>query len=246
MLKLVLLLVALLSSTAWAFRKHHGKNDVGTSKFGVDDDDTDASDVAGRVAFNKANQLRELLQSKVHRATHLCPYWPRSEYIACYNMCVRCALNLLATGELADHVKLSPAQCVTTGTFGTAAANAQVSENLIWKYFINHEKDVKKICKPGDDVCKNNVECQIMHEVAQVYPNTVTLVNCPKTITLDSHIGDWLPDHNPHDRALFPNPNVNQTTGELFAEDDDNSDDDDDVDKRRKLRHRLRHHHRNN
>merc|ERR1719378_127036 len=78
-----------------------------SSSSSSDDDDSDNSDVAGRIAHNKSNNLRELIDRKLHRAQKLCPYWPRRAYAQCTEDIVRCLLvRMSEEGELSDHLDL--------------------------------------------------------------------------------------------------------------------------------------------
>merc|ERR1712146_390882 len=151
-----------------------------TGNYGVDDDDTDNSDVAGRIAHNKSNNLRELIDRKLRRAQKLCPYWPRRDYAQCTEDIVRCLLvRMSEEGELSDHLDLRGGDDCD-GDFDSANDDAEGQSRDIFLEALKLERSAKRECHNDDDACKDNVECQFLADLAAKYPTVVRLVDCPQ------------------------------------------------------------------
>jgi hypothetical protein len=160
------------------FFSRQPQSDIDDAAYGMDDDDTDASDVAGRYAWNHANNLLELVDHKMTRALKLCPFWPRADYAKCHDNALRCLLERLATGEYADHLKLV-GKCDDGDDAGEDAFSQR---REVFFYARSKGGAAKKLCNHKDDVdadpCKNNVECRFLEGVAKKFPTVVTLTNC--------------------------------------------------------------------
>merc|ERR1712000_390799 len=116
----VLLPLALI---AIAFADHHKEVDPlhyqvditsedSSYNFGVDDDDTDKSDEAGRRAWNRANNVAQMIQNKIEKAHNECDYWPRKDNERCLRAVTACILEpLTLIGELKRHMNLISERC---------------------------------------------------------------------------------------------------------------------------------------
>ena len=177
-------------------------------------DDSDNSDRAGRIAHNKSNNLRELVDRKLARAQRLCPYWPRAEYRQCTNNAVRCLLEPLADeGELSDHLNVRG----SCDDGSDAGSDANGESRGITIAALKLERRAKKECHDNDDECKNNVECQFLADTAAKYPEVVRLVDCPQ---IDLENWTYFETDNDDDDE---DANESNNDDEKSADDDDDA-----------------------
>jgi len=174
-----LLLLALL---ALAFADSSSSSSSSSLNYGVDDDDsTDKTDRAGRVAFNKANNVEQFVTKYWDVIKKLCPYWPRKDNEDCEFEAKTCLLEQLTKqGELKDHITLEE-KCKPKGSKKSYRNAIQVAENYGQKmanYALLKEREVKTLCHNDDDPCKNNVECKILSGLNKVYGDIVSLKGC--------------------------------------------------------------------
>lgn len=145
--------------------------------YGVDDDDTDDTDEAGRYAHNHANNVLQLVKAKLKKADKLCEPWPRKDYNECTANNVRCLLTKLSEGEYSDHLVLDK-KCSSRGDGADQAEGDGVE---VYRYVYNKGKAAKSLCNRDDseegDICKNNVECRFL-ELLDVTYDQVSLANC--------------------------------------------------------------------
>ena len=190
LLSSVLVLLALLSlataNTKAIEAELNALSSSMSSNFGVDDDDTDASDMAGQKAHNHANNVEQFVTKYFDVIMKSCPYWPRSDYYSCETVVMACLLEeVTKLGELKDHITLKQ-KCKP----GKKAKNAaDVASNYAIRmatYVTEQEKWAKTFCGHGDDDCKDNVECRILADIATKYSKAVQLRNCPAK-SLDIH-----------------------------------------------------------
>ena len=170
-IELALLLLAL---TMVVFAAHHDDDDDSTH-YGVDDDDTDASDRAGRIATNRSNNLVELVEEMAEKSKSLCPYWPQDDREDCYREVMQCLFEPLEEGELEDHLDIS-GSC--SDNFDEATEDAIKRSANLKKKALQMERNIKVECGHDDDDCKNNIECRFLWDLAVAYPEFVELEDC--------------------------------------------------------------------
>merc|ERR1712000_66843 len=188
----VLLPLALI---AIAFADHHKEVDPlhyqvditsedSSYNFGVDDDDTDKSDEAGRRAWNRANNVAQMIQNKIEKAHNECDYWPRKDNERCLRAVTACILEpLTLIGELKRHMNLISERCdeLNLGNNKGAKAaikSAKASAKQVVEYVLKQERWAKTFCGSQDDACKDNVECKILADVADIYRDNIELQAC--------------------------------------------------------------------
>merc|ERR1712072_83557 len=149
------LLVLLFAIVMFVTASSDSSDDDDSTHYGVDDDDTDASDRAGRMATNRSNNLVELVATMAEKSKSLCPYWPQDDREDCYREVMQCLFEPLKQGELDDHLDIS-GSC--NDDFGDATADAIRRSLNLKKKALNMERNIKRECGHDDDDCKDNVE----------------------------------------------------------------------------------------
>merc|ERR1712000_793536 len=130
------------------------------------------------------NNVAQMIQNKIEKAHNECDYWPREDNERCLRAVTACILETLALiGELKRHMNLKSERCdeLNLGNNKGAKAaikSAKASAKQVVEYVLKQERWAKTFCGSQDDACKDNVECKILADVADIYRDNIELQAC--------------------------------------------------------------------